>query len=171
MKFITKLNINQVKKLLKDEQLSDVFIMPLTDDAKGLIRNFLEENTGFDNQPVMGLAKINDKEGLENCWNEITIMIPIKEGDFILEFDMPDDMIAVIGYNSLTSIIFGDDKVDLISLEDQLQIEEHVDSSEFAFTSMIMLKYCTGFKLIGPNWEKEDKKLEPVSKLKTSTFF
>lgn len=172
MKFITKLNANQVKELLEDGELSNVFVMPLSAEAKELVRKFLEDNTGFDNVPVMGLVKVNNKEGLENCWDEVTTMIPIKEKDFLLEFDMPDDMIAVIGYDSLTSIMFGQEKIDLLGLKSQLKVEDHCDNpSEFAFTSMVMLEYCTGFKLIGPNWEKEDKKLEPVENLKKSSFF
>ena len=45
--------MKQVEELVTKGKLSDVCVIPINKTLQGLIRQYLEENTGFDFKPVM----------------------------------------------------------------------------------------------------------------------
>lgn len=170
MKFICKLTGDQIIQLADEGELTNIFLIPLNDEIKHKVQEYLEENTGFDNTPVMGLVKVNNNEGLEKCWEDLGSLLPIKQGDFLVEFDMPDDMVAVIGYDSLLEVLSRPNLVN--NLNDYLTLEEHTSSeTEAAFVGVLFAKFCSGYKLLGPNWEQESCNLKPLSEIKKSDFF
>ena len=67
MKFICKLTGDQIIQLADEGELTNIFLIPLNNEIKHKVQEYLEENTGFDNTPVMGLVKVNNNEGLEKC--------------------------------------------------------------------------------------------------------
>lgn len=171
MKFVTKLDFKQTRELVHNGRIENICIIPINKDFQGLLTRYLEDNTGFSNIPVMGITKIMGEEGLEEIWDDISNLISIQVNDVLLEFDMPSDMIATVGYSNLLEINKSID-LDINDLEDVLKIEEHTDDeNELAFTSLLMFEYCTGYKIIGSNWEQENCKMEPVSSLKGLNIF
>lgn len=171
MKILTKLNIEQVKKLLKEQRLTDACIIPLNNELRLLLSKHLEDNTGLDTNPVMGISRVFGEEGLDNCCNNISSLIGLKSRDFILEFNIPDDMVLTISYedlimlNSLTNF----DSKKVLS---KVRIESHAsDDNEFAFSSLIDMKYCTGFKVITPEWNYKDLDIKKPEDLNNLSFF
>ena len=55
--------MKQVTELVTTGKLSDVCIIPINDSLKNMIRQYLEQNTGFDLKPVMALGRVQGQEG------------------------------------------------------------------------------------------------------------
>lgn len=172
MKLITKLSAEQVLTLIDEGSISNVFIITVTEEIKSSIKEFLSINTGFEDLPIMGISKIEGATNLEEGWDTLTSLIDVKTNDFLLEFDMPNDMLATISYNRFLELLYNNPN----RIADNLTFESHSngddDDNEFAFASMVLFKYCTGYKLIGENWESEDCELnDPKELLKESKVF
>lgn len=171
MKILTKLNIEQVKKLLKDKKLTDVCIIPIKEELRLLLSKHLEDNTGLETKSVMGISRVFGEEGLDDCCDNISSLIGLKSKDFILEFTMPDDMVLTISYEDLIML---NNSCDLNSKKilSKVKIESHVsDYNEFAFLSLIDMKYCTGFKVITPEWSYKDLDIKKPEDLNNLSFF
>lgn len=171
MKIIAKLSMKQVEELVTKGKLSDVCVIPINKTLQGLIRQYLEENTGFDFKPVMALGRVQGQEGLSEVWYKLDSLISLEEGDIVVEFDMPDDMVATISYEEFLAM---NNKREYLpdEVSDSLCLEEHsADENEFAFLPCLMFKYCTGYQQVGPNWESESYSFNSPSNLNQILHF
>lgn len=172
MKFITKLNLSKTRELVEKGKLSDNCIIPISDGVRNLLEEYLEENTGFSTKPVIGVTKVLGNTDLVDVWEDLCVLIPPMVGDFILEFDMPDDMIATISYEEFLtmkskSALTADD------LFEKLSLQEHQDDAdnEVAITPLIAFKFCTGYYKVKDNWTQGDCTMGSPTDLKTTNFF
>lgn len=172
MRFITVLSLNKTSELVEKGKLTDGCIIPMSEELKETLRNYLVENTGFETKPVMGLTRILGKDELKETWDDLSSLLPLKSGDFVLEFEIPNDMVAMMSYEDFMMIQSGKSSMDDGDIMDKLSIEDHVDEeNEVAFTSVLMYDHCTAYHYLNDDWEQEDCDLKPPSDLKKTNFF
>jgi hypothetical protein len=172
MKFITKLDVKQSRQLVDNKKLCDVVIFPMHNNFKEILETFLESNTGFSSKLVVGLTKIMGEVSLENSWEDISSMISVKSGQFLLEFDVESDLVASLPYDKFLSLM-RDKSIDETTVFDNIVIDKELKNEDSVISFVPFLKFedCTGFKLIGDNWEKNDSKVSSPSMLSELFIF
>lgn len=177
MNFITKLDYKKTEELVKNNRLSGVYIIPLKEEIVNSLKDYLEENTGFNTSPVMGLTKVLGSSELKDVWDDLSSIVPLKEGDFVLQFNMPSDMVATMSLDDLIELTQDNNPLDTDDLLSRVGIDDFnndrvgVDDNEVAFASILKLDFCTAYFRVEGDWDKSECVIESPNKLKTSTFF
>lgn len=175
MRFLTKSSTELTKIMLDKNKLEEVYILPLNENFIELVKEFIESNTGFMNNPVMGFTKIFGEVKLDDAWELFIELVPVVEGDFILEFEVPDDMVVKTGlddYNKIANRL----NPDLEELERKFVLgDEEIDSdNEVGFSPFISADHLVGFYRVSADWDSEevDYTVGGTSKLmETLSFF
>lgn len=169
--FIIKLSMEQTKRLVNDGNISDIVILPMNPNFKDIVKEYLEDNTGFSKQPVVGLSRVLGEEGLEDTWDDLSNFISIKSGDVIIEFELPDDLIALVSHADFMQL---NKTENLFSSElyNYFKIEEEVnDDNVIGVCPVLEKRFCKYFTVVTDNWQQD--KVNPVEgkSLSTSSFF
>ena len=165
MKLLINLTCDQVLNLIHNKRLSEVAIVPINSRLMQLLQEYVEENTGYDTPPVIGVTKVLGEEGLEGTWDSLSTIIPFKKNDFVLEFSMPNDLCTTIPYSDFLKFNYESSFLPEKVLC-RLKNEEHCgDENEIAICPLILLKHCTRFTIIKENWDKKSVNFEDSSQL------
>lgn len=154
LKFLINLTSPQVLELVNTKKLSKVSVIPVSSNLMKIIKEYMEELTGYTTIPVIGVTKVLGEEGLEETWDSLNSLIPFKTGDFVLEFNMPSDMCTTMSYADFLEFNNASNFLPERFIC-RLNNEEHCgDDNEAAICPVILLKYCTRFTVIKDNWDK-----------------
>lgn len=171
MKFVINLNVEQTIKLVESKKLYDVYVLPIEDNLKDIVSEFMLDNTGYGDKAVIGISRVFGNEGLVEMWDDLNSFIPMSVGDYLLEFNMPDDACVTMTYNKFLE--FNSNK-NLVSKEvlDSLNLDSHTDSeNEILFCPYIDFKYCKCFMTVGEDWESESTDIKDSKELQKIKLF
>lgn len=171
MKFIVKLSYQLTKELSDTGNMVGVCILPASESLKDVISEFMFDNTGFQTKSVIGISKIFGEDSLDMVWDDLASFMPFKEGDFLLEFDMPNDTCATMAYSDFLTF---SSKSELLPEEviNKLSMDGHTDDdNEVLFCPFIDLKYLTGFSLVSRDWEQNKQNINKTTEITLSSYF
>lgn len=158
MRVIVKLTLEETKQLLKDKRLSNICVINISDGFRGIVKSFLETNTGYNDSFVMGIGNVMGKDKLEDIWDDLDNLIPMRTNEFILEFNMPDDACCSMSYNKFLSLakVSDEHREEVLSF---LKMSDHSDDCEVIFCPLVDIKYLESFSVVKDNWDEDRKNI------------
>lgn len=171
MKILVKMDEATVRDFVESKKIYGICVLPMKEEMREIISEFLFENTGYETKPIIGISKVFGNDGLEDVWDDLNSFIPMNFGDFILEFDMPKDSCATMPYQDF--LAFSSAK-DILPNEvvNKLILEEHSnEENEVAFCPFISTKYCTSFVRVKEDFDQGSENIKSFNELKLSKFF
>lgn len=171
MKVVMKLTFDQARDLASNKDLAGVCILPYSDDLKDKVKDFLKEKTGFNEDPCVGIVNLFGSDTLSSCWENLASVVNIHEGDFIVEFSMPDDLVYGISFDDYTKLC----STDNLNYEEVAEKLETLDLESsymtLGFTPMLFKKYCTDCRVVKPSWDIESMPVDRIPTLRKSDVF
>lgn len=167
MKVVVILNANQVKKFIEGDNISDVLVIDVNDNLKENLSTFIEDNTGFSTKPVIGVSSIYGDVNVLDDWTQLYSFLNLKNSDFLLEFDIPKDLIATVYFTDLISMN-SDESLLYEELCSKLSLNSHCgkEDIELSIVPLLSKQYCKRFVYVNDDWDIEDKDVKDIDELK-----
>lgn len=167
MKVVVLLDANQVKKFIEKDNISDILIMDLNENLKESLSTFIEDNTGFTTKPVIGVSSIYGDVNILEDWTQLYSFLNLKNSDFLLEFEIPKDLIVTVYFKDLVSMN-SDENLIYEEICSKLSLNRHCgkEDIELSIVPMLSKKYCKRFVYINDDWDIENKDVRDIDELK-----
>lgn len=166
MKFVTKLNEIQAELLSSRGKVNSDSYVELVRSFKASVREYLENNTGFDLNPITGLSR--SAESTCDSDDDLVKSLSLEEGDYLLEFDFPSDFMALITKEDFDLLNSPRVKISNKVISDVLVIDKPLGTEgAIAFVPCLFLRFCTGFCKILDGEKVSNLKLKSVEDFKS----
>lgn len=178
MRIIVVLEENEASSLAKDRKFT---LNSFKDDYNEYflenIKEYLNDNTGYDNNPIIGMACIEGSRcDLRKHFDYIPNFIGTSAGDYILEIEIPSDEAVFMKYEDFLEL---ESEGDVIPEGDELYREDILDKlslrlpdSEYdsyvCFIPKIRMNQCKCFVVVSEDWSSEEKQLGTIPMLKVN---
>lgn len=168
MRLVVSLSGLEVKELIKKKKLESASnIQILEEHTIKMLTELLEELTGYDNIPIMGVSKINGKSvSLKRDFNYIINILNLTSGDFVFICNIEDDEVISVENDDLinyeSELDENEDFLDFYDEEAKAHFslgskKEH--SNEIVFIPKIKLSDCIGYVMLSDEWSAVDQEL------------
>lgn len=169
MNIIVRLTLDNVIDLIENKDINNIFVLPISENFKDVCKKVVEEYTDIEGYPVLGISKCSDEYRLRNMWKDLSSMISIKEGDFVFEFDIPDDSVICIGFDCFLEV---KTKTDINEIKYCLNYGEHSDDSfEVVLVPYISIDYCIAIYKVDCAWSMINGDLKGLTELSMNSVF
>lgn len=163
MNFVTKLNEIQAEMLASYGKVTNGSYLKLVSEFKSSVRFYLEENTGFDLNPISGLLRSSGSDDGPNLSDSLLESLDLHEGDYLLEFNFPSDFLAVIDKENFELLNSVGAKISNNVISDVLIIDKPIEFKDsIAFAPCLFLRFCAGFCQIEDGWDPSNFRLKSV---------
>lgn len=171
MKVIAVMSSKDAKHLEKKKELDTTEIMAMYNkEAVGVIGQYLFDQTGYDNSPIVGICRIEKNNvSIEKNFQQIQNYLPISVGDYMIETAVNDDEVITIGYDDFNSfeMLMDDESVEyaekleaIDNVKKLLHVGHQTDIAfEICFIPSIRLKDCNSFAVLSEDWGQSHAKL------------
>lgn len=178
MRVLVVLEENEAMSLVKSREF---YIDELKDEYNPVfmnnIKNYLEYNTGYNNNPIIGLGCVDGSAcDLRKHFDYVPNYLGTSAGDYILEIEVPDDEIVFMLYDDFIEL---EGEGELVTEDDELYQEDIIDklslrlpTTEYdtyiCFIPKIRISQCRCFLVISDDWSSEEKHLGGIPMVKVN---
>lgn len=115
MKFVTVMSQDKAWSFIKNLGLENNLIFDFNEDMVSILKEKLEDLTGLNTVPVVGVVS-DDSNTVKSILDDISSILPVKPGDVVFQFRLPDDQLLYGDFNSVMALLYypsGDDIEDI----------------------------------------------------------
>lgn len=105
MKFITVMSREKALQFIDNLELDNNLIFDFPDNVLDTLKLKLEDLTGMLTTPVVGIVCSND-DTLKQVWKNVSSVLPVKSGDVVFQFRLPDDQLLYGDFNSVMALLY-----------------------------------------------------------------
>lgn len=105
MKFITVMSAKKALKFIDNLELENNLVFDFPEDVLENLKLKLEDLTGMLTTPVVGVVCPND-DTLKQVWENVSTLLPVKSGDVVFQFRLPDDQLLYGDFNSVMALLY-----------------------------------------------------------------
>lgn len=133
----------------------------LGERVKNAIRQFMEDNVGYSNEPIACLSRYNNEQGkLPDVGRHMQELFPVRSGSSFWQLQMPEDMVISIEYSDLLTYSMALERADDFELEfieeefkEKLILGYLEGNDVVSFLPFLDYSRCKFVSLIGDEWK------------------
>lgn len=171
---VTLVNLTPAKThtLVTTKKVTNVHSLYFNKQLRKIIRHKLKEYTGFNTFPCIGLSSLDNVVSIQSSWDAITGLFDLKENNFILQLNLPDDLYVTLPLDTFLELNNNEVSEDYIitTLNDKLSFE-HKYEDEIVFFPIILKRYLDSFLRVTDSWDSEIPKFSNSDISQESRYF
>lgn len=117
MRFITVVDKSKLLELINSFHLTNNLLYDFPPNVLEEIKERLEDLTGLDYNPVLGVVVGNDFN-LQSSWNSVSSMLPVKSNDILVQFNLSEDEMLFGDFNRVMGLLYSNSNQSLDEIFD-----------------------------------------------------
>jgi hypothetical protein len=165
VKVIVVLDYEQTREFISTKKMDGVDTLPeMHPRIKNCVKQFIADNTGYDNVPIAGLSQYNGNPGELKKIDGANVneFFPLRSNNVLWELHMPDDMACSVSFADLLNYSrFVEEAEDEFEIEGYLEdfnskislgYPKDSDEDMLSFIPFIDLNKCKFYGLVSQTW-------------------